>query len=95
MNLDLMRAEAYGHFLIACSNIFYRQIVFAHFALEELKLPPEDALFYTRRVMIVDENEIDSPDFDRFYTWYYINYVTNTPVKAPLYDPEWLRVSGN
>jgi len=95
MNLDMMRAEAYGHFLLACSDLFYRQIVLAHFALDELKLPAEEAIVYTRKAKIEDESEINSPEFDRFYTWYYINYVINTSVKGIACDPGWIRISGN
>ncbi len=95
MNLDMMRAEAYGHFLLACSDLFYRQIVLAQFALDELRLPAEEAIVYTRKVRIDDESEINSLEFDCFYTWYYINYVVNAPVKGPVCDYEWLRISGN
>ena len=42
MNLDTMIAEAYGHFLHACSYELYKKIVFAHFAKDELDLPEEE-----------------------------------------------------
>jgi len=95
MNLDTMIAEAYGHFLHACAYEMYKKIVFAHFAKDELDLPEEEILDFIRSTQEDDEDEIDSREFDRFYTWYYINYVLHTPVTATLYDPEWIKVSGN
>lgn len=82
MDLDKMRAEAYGHLLLECTDVFYRQIVLAHFALEELKLPNDEAIFYTRNVLIMNESEINSPEFDRFYMWYYINYIVKMGIKS-------------
>ena len=95
MNLDTMRAEAYGHFLHACTNEFYRKIVFTHFAKDELEWPDERIPGFIRDVIIEDENEIEAREFDRFYTWYYINYVINTPVRGIACDPGWVRISGN
>ena len=95
MNLDTMIAEAYGHFLHACFYELYKKIVFAHFAKDELDLPEEEIPDFIRRTETDDEDEIDSREFDRFYTWYYINYVIHTPVTVTLYDPEWIRISGN
>jgi len=95
MNLDSIIAEAYGHFLQACSNELYKQIVFAHFAKDELDLTEEEIPDFIRRTETDDEDEIDSREFDRFYTWYYINYVINAPVMGAACGPEWIRVSSN
>jgi hypothetical protein len=95
MNLDMMRAEAYGHFLRACTNEFYRKLVFTHFAVEELEWPEEKIPGFVRDVVIENEDEIETGEFDRFYTWYYINYVINTPVKGIACNPGWVRISRN
>lgn len=95
MNLDMMRAEAYGHFLRACTNEFYRKLVFTHFAVEELEWPDEKIPGFVRDVVIENEEDIETGEFDRFYTWYYINYVINTPVKGIACNPGWVRISRN
>jgi hypothetical protein len=46
-------------------------------------------------VEVEDEDEMDGREFDRFYTWYYINYVIYPPVKVVLYNPVWERIQGN
>jgi len=60
-----------------------------------LEWPDEKIPGFVRDVVIEDENEIEAREFDRFYTWYYINYVINTPVRGITCDPGWLRISGN
>ena len=95
MNLDIMIAEAYGHFLHACANKRNSQIVFAHYAKDELDLPESDIKGFIRAVEVEDEDEMDGREFDRFYTWYYINYVIYPSVKVVLYNPVWERIQGN
>jgi hypothetical protein len=95
MNLDIMIAEAYGHFLHACANKRNSQIVFAHYAKDELDLPESEIEGFIRTVEVEDEDEMDSREFDRFYTWYYINYVINPPVICVLFNPISVRVSDN
>ena len=54
MNLDTMRAEAYGHYLHARTNEFYRKIVFTHFAKDELEWPDEKTPGFVRNFVIED-----------------------------------------
>jgi hypothetical protein len=82
MNLETMIATAYGHFLNACTDSFSSKLVFAHYAKDELDLPESEIEGFIRVVQEEDEDEIDSREFDRFYTWYYINYVICVERKA-------------
>lgn len=95
MNLDIMIAEAYGHFLLACVNKRTSQIVFAHYAKDELDLSESEIEGFIRTVVVEDEDEMDSREFDRFYTWYYINYVINQPIKGILCNPVWVKILEN
>jgi signal transduction histidine kinase len=97
MNQAKMIADAYGHFLEVSDDENDRKVFF-HFATEELNLPEKEAAAFSRKVMIENEGEINSPEFDQFYTWYYLNYVMeiqthlvrqevnlrNTIIKAPV-----------
>lgn len=77
MSLDQMIADAYGHFLNHYNGPEISAPIFHRYAIEELNLSETAALVYTRPTEIEIEDEIASDKFDRFYTWYYINYMIN------------------
>ena len=80
MNLDIMIATAYGHFLQERRHYCQSHPIFVHYAKDELDLPENEIDSFIRVVHEEDEGEIDSSEFDRFYTWYYINYMVGLPV---------------
>lgn len=75
MNLSYVITQAYSHFLHVMDDTKYVRSVFERYALEELNLPENEVPQFNRKVEIDDENEINSPEFDRFYIWYYLNYM--------------------
>lgn len=73
MSTEKMIIEAYRHFLNTCPTYTESQPVFERYALDELGLTAQQAKAFIRPLMVEHETDIDSPEFARFYTWYYIN----------------------
>ncbi len=82
MKLDLIIANAYGHFLYHYNSYEKSKPIFERYAKEELNLPEEELEGFMRKTIVEDENEINSAEFDRFYIWYYFNYMF-VPLQIP------------
>lgn len=75
MNIDNMIQTAYGHLLTIYPHPEQTQRIFERYALDELGMSPKAASKFSRPVMVQDEKEIESAEFARFYTWYFINVI--------------------
>jgi hypothetical protein len=80
MTLEKMISVSYGHFLTASANREAAKRVFIHYAEEQLALSGTAAQQFQRKIPEEADEVIESQAFDRFYTWYFINYVIEDPV---------------
>ena len=75
MNIGNVTFKANGHFLDAYPDFVSSQLVFADYTKDELDLPKSETEGFIPVILARSEDQINSREFARFYTWCYINYV--------------------
>jgi hypothetical protein len=85
MTLEDMTEIARDHFIANLITEVTKMIVFHHYASEELDLPPDQMADFIIKTQIGERDDLFN-DEDRFYTWYYVNYVVPVPAATPSFN---------
>jgi hypothetical protein len=88
MNIEMTISNAYRHFTQHYAGGIDSELIFTQYAIDELGMSKPAAEEFASKAMDAGKEEdfADTGEYNRFYTWYYLNYVIvpeeNIPVVA-------------